>query len=128
MLISRDEAGLLGKIAFLGLWQGRFVESQAIFNAVREAHPDRIGPVLGLGMLHIHKGEFARAAAILEKEALALDPDDAHALAWLGLALFRAGRKEDAVSPLKRVLASGSGEEDAKKLAASLLQEMGATA
>jgi Flp pilus assembly protein TadD len=126
-VLKREEARLLGKIAFLGLWQGRFVESEAIFNAIRMAEPKRIGPLLGLGMLRIHQGDYKRAVDILEKEALAMDPDDAHALAWLGLALFRAGRKDEAELRLRKVLAGGaSASSEVGELASSLLKEMGA--
>jgi Flp pilus assembly protein TadD len=126
-MLKRDEARLLGKIAFLGMWQGRFVESEAIFNAIRMAEPERIGPLLGLGMLRIHQGDYQKAVDILEKEALAMDPDDAHALAWLGLALFCAGRKEEAELRLRKVLAGNASESsEARELACSLLKEMGA--
>ncbi|MDR2161737.1 MAG: tetratricopeptide repeat protein [Desulfovibrio sp.] len=125
MLITREESRFLGKVAFLGLWQGRFLESESIFNALRAANPENIGPVLGLGMLHIHKGDYGKAAEILEKEALRLNPEDAHAQAWLGLALFRAGRKAEAAARLKKVLEDGNGE-DSKALAKSLLDEIGA--
>jgi Flp pilus assembly protein TadD len=124
MLITQEESRLLGKVAFLGLWQGRFVESESIFNALRAANPDRIGPVLGLGMLHIHKGEYKRAVEILEKEALPLNPNDAHARVWLGLALFRAERRDEAAAWLKKALADDI-EADAETLAKSLLAEMG---
>ena len=123
MLISREEARLLGKIAFLGLWQGRFAESASIFTALRDAEPDRIGPVLGLGMVHAHKGEYTKAIEVFEKKALALDPDDEHAKAWLGLALFRDGQKERA-GEILRPLAETAKAADAKTLAANILEEM----
>ena len=58
MPITPETSRLLGKIAFLGLWEGRFVESESIFTALRAAFPERIGPALGLGILHAHKGEY----------------------------------------------------------------------
>ena len=125
MFIAHDDARLLGKIAFMGLWQGRFVESESIFAALRAAQPDRIGPALGLGMVHAHKGAYAKAAEILETQALAMDPKDDHARAWLGLVLYRDGKNEQARRYLDAVLADASAE-DAKKLARSILDEMAA--
>jgi tetratricopeptide (TPR) repeat protein len=126
MLIEHEDARLLGKIAFMGLWQGRFTESASIFEALHGAQPDRIGPVLGLGMVHAHKGEYARAAEIFEKQSLAMDPRDDHALAWLGLALYRDGKSGEAQKRLEAVLRNGTAE-DAKALARGILDEMAAT-
>lgn len=127
MLISREDARLLGKVAFLGLWQGRFAESESIFTALRDAEPDRIGPMLGLGMVHAHKGEYAKAIEIFENQALALDPDDEHAKAWLGLALYRDGQTERAAGILQTV-AQTAKAEDARELAAGILEELRASA
>ena len=125
MLIAREDARLLGKIAFMGLWQGRFAESESIFEALRAANPDRIGPLLGLGMLQAHKGEYAKAANIFETQALALEPKDDHARAWLGLVLYRDGKAEEAKKHLNAVLTEGNAE-DAKALAKGILNEMAA--
>ena len=125
MLIPRDDARLLGKIAFMGLWQGRYGESEAIFDALRAAQPDRIGPVLGLSMLHAHKGEYAKAAEMLESKALAMDPKDDHARAWLGLVLYRDGKADQAKKYLDAVLVDGKAE-DAKELARGILKELAA--
>lgn len=126
MLISREDARLLGKIGFLGLWQGRFVESESIFTALKDAEPGRIGPVLGLGMAAVHRGDYARAATIFERDALAVDPEDEHAKAWLGLALFRSGDAARARGILEP-LAEGAKAADAKTLAGELLREMAAS-
>ena len=125
MLIPPEVARLLGKIAFMGLWQGRFAESEAIFDALGAAQPDRIGPVLGLSMLHAHKGEYAKAAEMLESKALVMDPKDDHARAWLGLVLYRDGKTEQSKKYLNAVLADGQAE-DAKNLARGILEEMAA--
>jgi hypothetical protein len=125
MLIAQQDARLLGKIAFMGLWQGRFAESEAIFAALGAAQPHRIGPALGLGMVHAHKGEYAKAAELLETKALAIDPKDDHARAWLGLALYRDGKKDQAKKRLDAVLADGEAK-DAKELARAILDEMAA--
>ncbi len=123
MLIAREEARLLGKIAFMGLWQGRFAESESIFAALHAAEPTHIGPLLGLGMMHAHKGDYAKATEILEKQALGIDPKDDHARAWLGLVLYRDGKNEAAKKHLDAVLADGLAE-DAKELARGILDEM----
>ncbi|MDR2892615.1 MAG: tetratricopeptide repeat protein [Deltaproteobacteria bacterium] len=123
MLISQDDARLLGKVAFMGLWQGRFVESETIFTALKDAAPERIGPLLGLGMVRAHKGEYAAAIKILEEQALALAPEDEHAKAWLGLALFRDGQTKRAKEILEPLAGVAAGA-DVKTLAAGLLEEM----
>jgi uncharacterized protein HemY len=123
MSIRPETARLLGKIAFLGLWEGRFAESEAIFTALRGASPERIGPPLGLGILHVHKGEYGKAVDMLEKHALALDGDDEHARVWLGLALLRDGQK-DRAGEFLRPLAEKSAIPDVRELAEGLLKEI----
>ena len=125
MLISREDARLLGKVAFLGLWQGRFAESESIFTSLKLAEPDRIGPLLGLGMTYAHRGDYAKAIDVFEKEALALDPEDEHAKAWLGLALFRVEQTERARNILEPLVKDGK-VEDAKALAKTILEELAA--
>ncbi|MDL2290704.1 tetratricopeptide repeat protein [Desulfovibrio sp. OttesenSCG-928-F20] len=125
MSISREQAALLGKVAFMGLWQGRFAESDAIFTALHESTPDRIGPVLGLAMSQAHQGHYAKAIDILQNKALPMHPDDPHAKAWLGLALFKAGQVEKAGAILNELIAKES-PDDVHNLAQSILQEMAA--
>lgn len=127
MLITREDARLLGKIGFMGLWQGRFAESESIFSALKDADPKRIGPLLGLGMAAAHRGEYARAIDIFQNQALVLDPDDEHAKAWLGLALFRDGNAQKAREILEPVAQNGKAE-DAKALAKGVLEELAASA
>jgi tetratricopeptide (TPR) repeat protein len=122
MPITPETSRLLGKIAFLGLWEGRFAESESIFSALRGASPERIGPALGLGILHAHKGEYEKAIEILEQQALALDPADEHARVWLGLALLRAGQKQRAEEFL-RPLGEKGLIPDVRELANGLLKE-----
>jgi hypothetical protein len=76
-------------------------------------------------MLHAHKGEYAKAAEMLETKALVMDPKDDHARAWLGLVLYRDGKAEQAKKHLTAVLADGKAE-DAKNLAKGILDEMAA--
>ena len=127
MPIQPETSRLLGKIAFLGLWEGRFVESESIFTALRGASPERIGPALGLGILHAHKGEYGKAVEILEKQALALDPADEHARVWLGLALLRDGQKQRAEDLLRPLRETGA-IPDVRELADGLLKEIGESA
>lgn len=123
MLITRDQARLLGKIAFMGLWQGRFAESENIFTALHMASPERIGPVLGLGMVLAHKGDYPAAIKFFEEKALPLDANDDHVKAWYALALYRNGQADKATPYLESVLATGTAD-DAKALAQGILDEM----
>lgn len=123
MLLERETARLLGKIAFLGLWQGRFKESEAIFRALEQMDMSRIGPLLGQGMALAHQGRYDEAATMLRSRALALDPEDDHARAWYGLVLHKGGHDDQARPELERVAASGKAE-DAVALAKGILEEM----
>ncbi len=124
MEFSREDARLLGKVAFLGMWQGRFLESAAIFEALHALEPHRIGPLLGLGMLCIHKGDFQEAVRFFENKVLPLDPQDEYVRAWLGLALMRSGQTEKAKEWLQPLAEQGK-EADAKALARELLAQPG---
>lgn len=125
MPISREQAALLGKVAFLGLWQGRFAESDFIFTALHEADPTRIGPLLGLAMSQAHQGNYAQAVDILQNKAMSVDPQDPHAGAWLGLALYRDGKTEEARKTLAALL-EREVPEDVRSLANGILEEMAA--
>lgn len=126
MFIKREQAALLGKVAFLGLWQGRFPESDFIFTALHEVEPQRIGPLLGLAMSQVHQGNYSAAIDILRNKALTVDPMDPHARAWLGLALFRDGQRDKALEVLNELLAAEGVAEDARTLAQNLVEEISA--
>ncbi len=128
MFIDRVNARLLGKIGFMGLWQGKFAESEEIFTALKANDPTRIGPVLGLGLAALHRGENEKAIEILEKEALAIDADDEHAKVWLALAYTRAGQTDKAKALLEPLNNDASLAEDAKIMAQNILEEIAATA
>lgn len=123
MLLERETARLLGKIAFLGLWQGRFRESEAIFKALEQMDVNRIGPLLGQGMALAHQGKYDEAAVLLRDRALAMDPEDDHARVWYGLVLHKSGRDDLARPELERVAARGKAE-DAVALARGVLEEI----
>jgi Putative Zn-dependent protease, contains TPR repeats len=120
MLLDRDTARLLGKIAFLGLWQGRFKESDAIFKALEANDPSRIGPLLGQGMVLAHQGKHGEASAFFKERALALDPEDEHARVWYALSLLKGGKEADATPLLKELAATAKGN-DVAELARQLL-------
>ncbi len=124
MRLEAETARLLGKIAFMGLWQGRFKESEAIFKALEMADSDRIGPLLGQGMALAHQGKYEEAAAMLRDRALALDPEDEHARVWYGLVLHKSGQDDKARPELEKIAAHGRAE-DAVSLARNLLAEIG---
>lgn len=127
MLLEQPMARLLGSIAFLGLWEGCFARSEAIFQAIRAARPEHCGASLGLALAFIHQGRHAEAVRLLEKEVLPLAPDDPHAQCWLGLALHLDGKAGRARSVLRSVLdadPSGRPGNTAAALADSILADM----
>lgn len=124
-MLNRETARLLGKIGMMGLWQGRFVESETIFNALAEAEPGRIGPVLGQGMACMHKGDFSEAVRIFQEKALSIDPKDEDAQAWLGAALYRNGQTGEARTVLEALLENGP-DGPAKEVARGVLELMDA--
>lgn len=123
MLLQRDTAKLLGSIAFLAMWEGRFAESEAIFHALREDAPDRVGPPMGLALSLMHQGRFGAAVTRLEADVLPLSPQDPHARCWYGLALYMDKQYTRSRDVLKQV-ADEKTVPDAADLARSLLLEM----
>ena len=122
MIIDDKYRQLLGKAGFLAVNSGQLDKGEVIFNGLAETAPDKVGPVLGQALILMFKGEIEAAVAKLRNEALAIDPDDQHVQAYLGMALQMGGAEEEAKKVLDRVIVSAQ-DESAVKLANELLAQ-----
>ncbi|MCG8530932.1 MAG: hypothetical protein MI749_09735 [Desulfovibrionales bacterium] len=124
MIIDDKYRQLLGKAGFLAANSGQLEKGEVIFNGLAETAPDKVGPILGQALILMFKGEIESAVTKLRNEALALDPEDQHARAYLGMALQMGGAEGEAKKVLDEVVANAQ-EESARKLATELLAQQG---
>lgn len=117
---DREMQRRLLEVGFLAAGMGRVDDAEAIFGCLRELRPDSEFPVIGLALAYLNTGRFDDAIHRLQREALAIQPESFTALAYLGLALQLAGRREESASVLQRV-ARDSTDPEAKSLAEALL-------
>ena len=85
--------------------QGRVDDAIAQLSALQQRMPSR--PEIGreLGIAYYRKGDFLRAATLLQ-EAFTRRPEDNDVAQLLGLAYYLSGRPAAAIAPLERLRAS----------------------
>ena len=89
MLTEKDVARLLD-IANAGINHGEIAEARVICEGILAARPQHIPTRITLAVSHAAVGEFEKAEELL-LAVLAEHPDDADALAYLGLSYHLAG-------------------------------------
>jgi len=97
------DAELAAARALIG--QGRLDDAIARLSALQQKLPSR--PEIGreLGVAYYRKGDFMRAATLLQ-EAFTRRPEDSDVAQLLGLAYYLTGRPAAAIAPLERLRAS----------------------
>lgn len=102
MIIDQAEFSRLVDVGLAAAHLGDVARARDLFENLlryKEHAPARIG----LALTYLVVGDFDKAADILKDEVLASHPDDAEALALLGLAESFAGRSGEGVRAFERV-------------------------
>ncbi|MFP2903930.1 tetratricopeptide repeat protein [Pyxidicoccus sp. 3LFB2] len=101
--------------------QGQHGEALALLEEVHRAEPRALEPMLDLSRLYLAEERVAEAEGVLRGLSDA-HPEEPRVSLNLALALFKQGRKPDALSCLERVKASGDAGmvEQARKLEAQI--------
>lgn len=70
-MIAQAERELLARMGFLLCHEGRISEAEAVFGGLAASAPEKEGPVVGLALCRIIKGECDDAVAMLDKRLAA---------------------------------------------------------
>lgn len=124
MMVAQSERSLLARIGFFFCRDGRLQEAEEIFNGLAVSAPEKDGPVIGLALCRIIKGETDEAVAMLDAR-LAKGSDLAGPLSvYKLLAYGMAGRLEEARS--LRDDMDREGQTDSVATADQLLEDLSA--
>lgn len=113
---------LMVEIGYLAGGNGFTDEAEAVFDGLRAVRPESEVPVIGLAVTRMNAGRPLDAVALLEGEALRLNPGSDLARGFLGLALRLAGHASRSHSVLEEVAATAT-DESAGRMARALLAE-----
>jgi tetratricopeptide (TPR) repeat protein len=103
---------------------GRLAEAETAYCALLKGAPTHIDGLRLLGGLYLKKSQWADAADYLEKAAR-VRPKDPEILTNLGIALHKAGRREEALARYRQALEAQPDYVSALNHLGSLLHEMG---
>ena len=106
--LDRDAMRLLAEIGFVGTLSGPVGATTTLFQSLQLLRPDSILPLIGLALNDLAAKRPEDAVRILRDEALKQHPGDAEAMAFLGLALQKAGQNAEAHKVLMNVLQNRS--------------------
>lgn len=119
MLNDQDVIRLLD-VANAGVNRGEVALARRIYGGILDERPGHAPTLISLAMSHIAVGEYAEADAVLRDRVLADNPEDADALAYLGLSAALSERREEAREILERVPAGTSAGEMAARILETL--------
>lgn len=124
--LDRDAMRLLAEIGFVGTLSGPIGATTTLFQSLQLLRPDSILPLIGLALNDLAAKRPEDAVRILRDEALKRHPGDAEAMAFLGLALQKAGQNAEAHKVLINVLQNRSADAlPHVRMAMKLLQTNG---
>jgi len=121
--LTAEEARLLLSIALMAVGGNRFASAAKILAVLERFRPDQVSVASAKAVALMSAMRFREAADYIENEALVRFPDDPMLLAFLGMALCRAGEKERARKPLVRA-AEQDENAAARKLAIDLMGDL----
>ena len=115
-----DEARLLLNVALMATGKNFFKSAMKILAALEAFRPEEESVATAKAVLMISIGEFEMAVDYIDREALLKWPESAMLRAFRGMALIRAGRRNEARECLME--AAQSSDEAAANLAKGLLE------
>jgi Flp pilus assembly protein TadD len=122
MDIDDDLVRLIAELAFVAGDHRLTSQTASLVGALEVLRPGSERPYLIQALALLGQGDAAGAERVLRQQALTTKPDSAMALAYLGLALHQQGRMAERDRTLHMALTSEDKDEDAVRLARSLLE------
>jgi len=122
-MIERDERCLLARIGFFLCREGLIREAEAVFEGLRASDPAKNGPLVGLALCRIIKGECDEAVELIDGRLSAGCPLFAPMSLYKLVALGMGGRLSEATALRGRMATQGMSKSLAT--ADALLEELG---
>lgn len=122
MDLDDDLVRLLAELACVAGDHRMTAQTDALVGALEVLRPGSERPYLIQALTLFGQGDASGAERVLRQQALTIRPDSAMALAYLGLALHQQGRMAERDRMLHMALAGEDQDEDAMRLARSLLE------
>ncbi|MDL2275689.1 tetratricopeptide repeat protein [Desulfosarcina sp. OttesenSCG-928-G10] len=121
-MLTPEQLIRLQDIGVTACHYGMAPEARKIFDGLLKLRPDNTTALVGTAMSHIVEGEFQVSEAILREKVLSAHPDDAVAVAMLGLCCILTGKPDEA----RELLITVAGQKTASgQLARDLLAGLG---
>ena len=102
-MLTDSEVQRLLDIANAGVQKGLIAQARRVYEGILVNRPEHVPTLISLAMSKMAVGEYAEAEATLREKVLTDHPEDADALAYLGLNAFLAGRPDEARGILEQV-------------------------
>lgn len=118
-MLTQEDVKRLLDIAFAGINHGQIAQARTVCAGILATRPGHIPTRIALAVSHTAVGEYDKAEEIL-RDILSKNADDADAMAYLGLTLQLADKKDEAREVLEKVPAGTSAANLAKELLAQL--------
>lgn len=119
-ILNDQDVSRLLDVANAGVNRGEVARARRIYEGILADRPGHIPTLISKAMSHIAVGEYSDADALLRDQVLADHPDDADALAYLGLSAALSDRKDEAREILERVPAGTPAGEMAARIIETL--------
>ncbi len=108
-MISDDLVKKLADIGFMASTSGLRKQAFAIFAGIETAKPKSVLPDIGYALEFINKKKYQHAIALLQRQTLPKDPDNAAVKAFIGLALMLDGHNKECEACLHEIKDSNDG-------------------
>lgn len=107
-IITDTELSRLVDVGLAATHLGEITQARALFENLL-LYKDHAPARIGLALTYLAVNDFSRAETILKDEVLAKNPEDAEALALLGLCLSFSGRVEEGTALFERLPKESAG-------------------
>ena len=102
-MLTQQQISRLVDIGNAACQSGAVFEARQIFDGLLALNPEHRPAIIGMALSHIVVDDFAVAENLLTDLVLAKDPDNAEALALLGLAWLLGGKLDAGRTALTRI-------------------------
>lgn len=119
--LTSEEISLIAELGFMAATAGFVVPAIRLFQGLLTLRSEHSFPYIGLALARLYVGAFNDAIRVLREDANVVRHGRDEIQLYLGLALYLAEHRTDAVRVLSALLECGSLDADQQPLAESVL-------